>query len=160
MSGCVSGSYLYIYTACIKRHSVLFNCIHYAITNLIHNKCNIGITGIWWCAELPTSSSGRRCILLRVFSFYPTSLKLAKHSFQKPHADKHLKFVFMYKVICVGIPSGPTALVYLCLCHMDMLLQIVLCWEAHKAQDHQTSQEQIPFPIFTFSMQRGIMYIL
>lgn len=67
----------------------------------------------------------------------------------------------MYKVICVGTASGPTALVYLCLCHMDMLLQIVSCREPQNAQDHQTSQEQILFPIITFSMQlRGIMYFL
>lgn len=41
---------------------------------------------------------------------------------------------------------------------MDMLLQIVSCWEPQKVQDHQTSQEQILFPIITFSVQREIMY--
>lgn len=90
--------------------------------------------------------------------FTLTSLKLGKHSSQKPHADKHLKWVFMYKVICVGTPSGPTAPVYLCLCHMDMMLQIVSCWETQKVQDHQTCQEQILLPIITFSVQREIMH--
>lgn len=104
-AGCLVQIYTFIHC---------FNCIHYATWD--------------WQASYNMQIFHHLLDTTEGFTFYPIWLKLAKHSSQKSHTDKHLKWVFMYKVICVESPSGPTALVYLCLCHMNMLLQGASCW--------------------------------
>lgn len=84
VSGCVSASCVYIYTACIHRHSV--DMIHYAIKNPTLYKGSVRIAGIWWCAELPSSSSGLRRKWLGAFSFYPRITNASKA--QLPEAPR------------------------------------------------------------------------